>query len=178
MKLTGSNRKILQISILLIVLVVGGFAIGKTFIKTTNNYPQVGGEPPTMELADMEGNIHRISDYKGKPYIINFWGTFCPPCVKEMPEFQRQYEKWGSKGLKVLAINLSEDDLTVRNFLRKFELEYTILRDRNKVTERQFGLKAYPTTYFVKADGTIMEIYVGGMTESDINERVENLFSN
>lgn len=91
MKLTGSNRKIVQISILIIVLVVGGFAIGMTFIKTTN-YPQVGGEPPASELADMEGNVHRLSDYKGKPYIINFLGTFCPPCVKEMPEFQRGLE--------------------------------------------------------------------------------------
>ncbi|WP_246608670.1 redoxin domain-containing protein [Paenibacillus agaridevorans] len=156
MKLIGPNRKFIQISILIVVLVIGGFAIGKTFIKT-NNYPQVGGEPPEFELTDMEGNVHRLSDYKGKPYIINFWGTFCPPCVKEMPEFQRQYEKWGSKGLNVLAINLSEDDLTVKNFLRKFELENTILRDREKATERRYGLKAYPTTYFVKADGTIMK---------------------
>jgi peroxiredoxin len=171
----GSSRRIIQIGILIIVLVIGGFAIGKTFMKS-NKFPQVGKEPPAFELVDQDGNVHRLADYKGKPYIINFWGTFCPPCVKEMPEFQRQFEKWGNKGLKVLAINISEDDLTVRNFLRKFELGYTILRDRNKATERRYGLKAYPTTYFVKADGTIMEIYIGGMKESDINERVERLF--
>lgn len=171
----GTSRKTVQIIILIAVLAIGGFAVGLTF-KEPNYYPEVGGEPPEFELLDLEGNVHEPADYKGKPYIINFWGTFCPPCVKEMPEFQRQYEKWSDQGLAVLAINLSEDDLTVRNFLRKFELDYIILRDRNRVTERKFGLKAYPTTYFVKADGTIMEIYVGGMSESDINERVERLF--
>lgn len=177
MKLKGAKRKITQISILVIALVIGGYAISMTLVETDDS-PKVGGEPPAFELADIEGNVHERSVYKGKPYIINFWGTFCPPCVKEMPEFQRQYEKWGSKGLKILAINLSEDDLTVKNFLKDFELKYTILRDRNRATEKKFRVKAYPTTYFVKADGTIMEIYVGGMSESEINERVERLFNN
>lgn len=75
--------------------------------KEPNYYSEVGGEPPEFELVDLEGNVHEPADYKGKPYIINFWGTFCPPCVKEMPEFQRQYEKWSDQGLAVLAIYLS-----------------------------------------------------------------------
>lgn len=172
-----TKRKIVQVSILIIVLVIGGYAISTTLIETDDS-PKIGEMPPAFELVDMEGKVHERSDYEGKPYIINFWGTFCPPCVKEMPEFQRQYEKWGSKGLRVLAINLSEDDLVVRNFLNNFELEYTILRDRNRATEKKFRVKAYPTTYFIKSDGTIMEIFVGGMNENEINERVERLFKN
>lgn len=177
MKFKGAKRKTVQVFILVSVFIIGAIAISQTFLETDNK-PKIGGEPPAFELADLNGNVHKLSDYKGKPVIINFWGTFCPPCVKEMPEFQRQYEKWRGEGLEVLAINLSEDELTIRNFLRSFGLDYTILRDRNRVIEKRFGVKAYPTTYFVKADGTIMEIYVGGMSENEINERVERLFEN
>lgn len=173
----GASRKTIQISILVIVLLIGGYSVGMTLFKSSET-AKTGEKPPAFELLDMEGNIHRLSDYEGKPLIINFWGTFCPPCVKEMPEFQRQYMKWRENGLEVLAINLSEDDLTVTNFLRRFELDYTILRDKNKITERQFGVSGYPTTYFVNADGYIEEIFVGGMSEEDIDVRVTRLFEN
>ncbi|WP_214629649.1 redoxin domain-containing protein [Paenibacillus agaridevorans] len=172
----GRSRRLIQLIILGAILIIGGIAIGQTFADDSGTLPKVGKEPPYFELSDLNRNVYRQTDFTGQPYIINFWGTFCPPCVKEMPEFQRQYEKWGDKGLKIVAINLSEDDLTIRNFLRSFELEYNILKDINRTVERRFGVRAYPTTYFVKADGTIMEIVQGGMTEDQINRRVEKLF--
>ncbi|GIQ61705.1 hypothetical protein PACILC2_02730 [Paenibacillus cisolokensis] len=76
-----------------------------------------------------------------------------------------------------MAINLSEDDLTVRNFVSRFKLDFPVLRDSNRMVERRYGLRQYPTTFFVKPDGRIMEIFVGGMTEKDINERIERLLA-
>ncbi|MFF2482120.1 redoxin domain-containing protein [Paenibacillus sp. NPDC058071] len=172
----GKYRKPVQIVILLAVLIIGGYAIGTTlFAADETTVPKVGGTPPDFTLVDLNGNVHSLSDYEGKAVVINFWGTFCPPCVKEMPEFERQFAKWKDEGLEILAINLSEDTLTVNNFVRRFELNYPILRDVNRKTERSFGLKSYPTTFFVKPDGKIMEIRVGGMTEQDIDERVIQL---
>ncbi|GGG57340.1 MULTISPECIES: thiol-disulfide oxidoreductase ResA [Paenibacillus] len=172
----GKYRRPVQIVILLAVLIVGGYAIGTSlFAAKEDGIPKVGGTPPDFTLVDLQGNTHQLSDYKGKAVVINFWGTFCPPCVKEMPEFERQFAKWKDEGLEILAINLSEDTLTVNNFVRRFELNYPILRDVNKKTERSYGLRSYPTTFFVKPDGKIMEIKVGGMTEQDIDERVIEL---
>ncbi|MFF2090153.1 thiol-disulfide oxidoreductase ResA [Paenibacillus sp. NPDC058174] len=172
----GKYRRPVQIVILLAVLIVGGYAIGTSlFAAKEDGIPKVGGTPPDFTLVDLQGNTHQLSDYKGKAVVINFWGTFCPPCVKEMPEFERQFAKWKDEGLEILAINLSEDTLTVNNFVRRFELNYPILRDINKKTERSYGLRSYPTTFFVKPDGKIMEIKVGGMTEQDIDERVIEL---
>ncbi|PZD93488.1 thiol-disulfide oxidoreductase [Paenibacillus sambharensis] len=170
----GKMRKPVQIVILIGVLLLGGYAIGKTLF-VSGGAPKIGDKPPAFELAGLNGDVHKLEDYKGKPMIINFWGTFCPPCVKEMPEFQNQYDKWHSKGLEILAINLSEDDITVRSFLRDFDLDYTILRDHEKTVEKRYGLRSYPTTFFVAADGTIQDIFVGGMTEQDIDTRVEKL---
>ncbi len=171
----GKSRKTVQIGILIAVLIIGGYAIGSTLFGAGNTLLKEGSKPPDFKLADLEGNQQQLSDYAGKAVVVNFWGTFCPPCVKEMPEFERQYLKWKDQGLIVLAINLSEDTLTVNNFVRRFDLHYPILRDMNRKTERSYGLKSYPTTFFIKPDGSIMEIMVGGMTEVEIDERIERL---
>ncbi|SFE92081.1 Peroxiredoxin [Paenibacillus algorifonticola] len=174
-----SSRKIMQIVILTAVLIIGGYAIGTTLFASgeSGGVPKVGGTPPEFKLVDLQGNVHQLSDYKGKAIVVNFWGTFCPPCVKEMPEFERQFAKWQNDGLEILAINLSEDTLTVNNFVHQFELNYPILRDVDRKTERKYGLRSYPTTFFVKPDGTIMDITVGGMTEEYIDERIAKLLT-
>lgn len=172
------SRKPVQMMILLGVLLIGGYAISTTlFASDGNSIPKVGDKPNDFKLVDLEGNVHELSDYKGKPVVINFWGSFCPPCVEEMPEFEQQYQKWKDKGLTILAINLSEDRLSVDNFVRNFNLSYPILRDVNRKTEKSYGLRSYPTTFFVNEDGKIEEIMVGGMTQQDIDERVERLLS-
>lgn len=172
----GKSRKTVQIVILIAVLIIGGYAIGTTLFASDDNAPLAeGSKSPEFALSDLEGNLQQLSDYEGKAVVVNFWGTFCPPCVKEMPEFERQYVKWKEQGLVILAINLSEDTLTVNNFVRRFDLNYPILRDVNRKTERSYGLKSYPTTFFIKPDGSIMEIKVGGMTETEIDERIERL---
>ncbi|MNZ83571.1 Thiol-disulfide oxidoreductase ResA [compost metagenome] len=170
------SRKTVQVVILIAVLIIGGYAIGTALFAGKDREPlKEGSVPPAFNLLDLDGKQHQLSDYAGKPVVVNFWGTFCPPCVKEMPEFERQYEKWKDQDLVILAINLSEDTLTVNNFVKRFDLHYPILRDVNRKTERSYELKSYPTTFFIKPDGTIMEIKVGGMTEQDIDERIERL---
>lgn len=172
----GKSRITIQIVILITVFIIGGYAIGTTlFAKDGNGQLKPGDEPPAFALTDLDGTVHELSDFQGKPVIVNFWGSFCEPCVREMPEFQRQYLKWQDKGLTVLAINLSEDTLTVQNFVKRFQLDYHILRDVGRKTERSYGLRSYPTTFFIQSDGKLMEVVVGGMSEADIEQRVERL---
>jgi len=171
------NRKTIQVIILLAVVLLGGYAIGKALFSSSDDRPKVGQRPPDFALLDLNKQTHRLADYEGKALVINFWGTFCPPCVVETPEFQRQYEKWQAQGkpFEIVGINLSEDQLTVANFVEKFGLTYDILRDQRNRIEQLYGVRSYPTTFFVKPDGTIMDIFVGGMKEQDIEERVAKL---
>jgi peroxiredoxin len=171
----GRKRKITQIVILIGILLLGGYAVGTTLFASDEK-PKVGGRPPAFEnVADIEGNLHSLSDYEGRPVILNFWGTFCPPCVAEMPAIERQYQKYKDQGLAVLAINLSEDDITVRNFLKRFDLSYTILRDKNRMIERKYSLRSYPTTFFIGRDGRIMAIESGGLTDEEIEQYILKL---
>jgi len=172
----GRERKITQIVILIGILLLGGYAVGTTLFASDGDKPKIGGRPPAFEnVADIEGKLHSLDDYKGKPVIINFWGTFCPPCVAEMPAIERQYQKYKDQGLVVLAINLSEDDITVRDFLKRFDLSYTILRDKNRMIERRYALRSYPTTFFIGRDGRIMDIDVGGMADEEIEQYILRL---
>jgi peroxiredoxin len=169
------GNKMLQFVILVIVLVIGGYAVFQSLFQTTE-VMKAGDKPPDFQLLGLDGTAHDLAEYRGKPLIVNFWGTFCPPCRDEMPAFQTVYDKWKDKGVQLVGINLSEDELSVKSFARQVGAQFPILIDRNKQTEKKYGLKQYPTTFFITADGKIQDIAIGGpMSESDIESHIETL---
>jgi thiol-disulfide isomerase/thioredoxin len=87
------NKKTWQIIILSFVLIVGVYTIANSLFSD-HITPQVGDNAPKFKLLGLDGQVHQLSDYKGKNVIVNFWGTYCPPCKAEMPAIQKQYEKW------------------------------------------------------------------------------------
>ncbi|MCC3373473.1 redoxin domain-containing protein [Cohnella sp. REN36] len=170
-------RKPIQYLILAAVLLIGGYAIGQSFF-TSKTVLSSGNAAPEFELLGLDGQVHDLASYKGKPLVLNFWGSFCPPCRDEMPALQAQYDKWKDQGLQLVGINLSEDRVSVGSFIRSYGVKFPILLDKNKKTERKYGLKEYPTTFFITADGKIQDIVIGGpMSEETISARIERLFA-
>ncbi|WP_337914052.1 redoxin domain-containing protein [Cohnella zeiphila] len=170
------HRKPIQYLILAFAVLIGGYAIGRSFF-TTQSVLKAGSEAPAFELADLSGQTHDLDSYKGKPLVLNFWGTFCPPCRDEMPALQKEYDKWKDQGLQLVGINLSEDRISVQQFAASVGARFPILLDRNKITEKRYGLKEYPTTFFISSDGHIQEIAIGGpMSEEDIDSHIKRLF--
>jgi len=172
----GKYRKKVQVVVLLAVLIIGGYAIFQSFQNNdSNNLIKIGQTAPDFRLANLNNEPVALSDYIGTPLVINFWGTFCEPCIREIPSFQNQYEKWNEQGLEIIGINLSEDSLTVSNYVRKFNMTYPVVRDVDRKTEKKYGLRSYPTTFFVKSDGTLQAAVVGEMTEKQIEEHIQQL---
>lgn len=171
----GRHRKLIQYFIFAAVLLIGGYAISNALF-TTSTVLRQGDQPPSFKLAGLDNTVHEWESYEGKPVILNFWGTFCEPCRNEMPALQKQYEKWKDQGLELVGINLSEDRLTIESFIRQVGVDFPILLDKDKQVEKKFGLKQYPTTFFITAGGTIQEVVIGGLlTEEEIETRVERL---
>lgn len=165
----------MQYVILAVVLLIGGYAVGNSLFAASG-VPGKGDTPPDFRLAGLDGNAHALKDYEGKPLIINFWGTFCPPCRDEMPALQQQYDKWKGQGLQLIGINLSEDRLTAESFVRSVGVDFPILLDRDKITQTKYGVRQYPTTFFITADGTIQDIVIGGpLSEQQIETHVQKL---
>lgn len=171
----GRYRKPVQYVILALLLLAGGYAIGNSLFSSGVAL-KAGDKVPDFRLADLNNDVHDWSAYQGKPVIINFWGTFCPPCRDEMPDLQKQYDKWKDQGLVLLGINLSENKLTVQRFVDEVGTDFPILLDRDKMVEKRFGLKQYPTTFFVGANGKIVDVIIGGpLSEQIIESRIKRL---
>ena len=171
----GKYRKKVQVIVLLLALVLGGYAIFQTFTSDDDGLVKVGEQAPQFRLANLQGDPVALQDYIGKPVVINFWGSFCEPCIREMPSFESQYQQWKDQGVELLGINLSEDTIAVSTYVKKQGVNYTILRDVDRKTEKRYGLRSYPTTFFVNRDGTLSSVFVGEMKESQIQEHIAQI---
>jgi thiol-disulfide isomerase/thioredoxin/tetratricopeptide (TPR) repeat protein len=108
-----------------------------------------------FELTTLEGVKVKLSDLKGKTVMVNFWATWCVPCVKEMPLFVEMYEKYKNRGFEILAITVDvpEDREKVVSFAKNFKLNFPVLFQEN--TAKLYGVNSFPTTVFIDRNGSL-----------------------
>jgi len=160
-----ARNKWVQLSILVVLIAAGAFTIGANLSKTPA--PKIGDLAPNFTLYGLDGAVYELEDYIGSPIVLNFWGSFCEPCVREMPLIQKKYEQYRDSGLIVLGVNLDESTVTINNFIRGMNLTFPILLDKN-VVRKQYGVYNYPTTFFIDPKGVVREIIIGEMNEGSL----------
>jgi peroxiredoxin len=176
--MVGKNKKWVQLTIFAIVLIIGVFTIVTNLSSSASKkYPQIGEKAPNFNLLGLDGKSHQLSDYKGKVVVVNFWGTFCPPCKEEMPALQRQYDNWGQQDVAFLEVNLDKNKVTVQSFMDQYHLSLPIVLDTKEEVRKLYGVSEYPTTFFVQPDGKIAAKKVGEMQESYIEQTIASLKS-
>ena len=120
-----------------------------------------GQSVPEFAARDMSGHLWRLRDLKGRAVLINFWASWCEPCLNEMPSLQTVAELYGPDKLLVLAVNFKQSNPTIQNFVQKTALQLPVLPDPQGVLARQWGVKAFPTTVLVAADGKVRAVVQG-----------------
>ncbi|MDT8386784.1 MAG: TlpA disulfide reductase family protein [Thiogranum sp.] len=131
-------------------------------------HPVPGVVPaPEFRLQDMDGNWHRLSDYRGKVVVINFWATWCPPCREEMPAMQRAWLKFENKNIVMLAINVGEDEDTIFNFTASYPVEFPLLLDTDSAVINAWPVRGLPTTFVIDPQGTIAYQAIGSREWDD-----------
>jgi thiol-disulfide isomerase/thioredoxin len=127
----------------------------------------VAGQPPAPEiaLADVDGKPVKLSELRGKVVVVNFWATWCPPCRKEIPSLTRLQKLFKPQQLRVLAVNIGEDEETVFGFIP--DPGFTILLDLNSTSLRTWQVRGLPATYIVDAEGRVVLRAVGGREFDD-----------
>ncbi len=111
---------------------------------------------PSLRLTDLDGKTHDLADYKDKVVLVNFWASWCPPCVKEMPSMQRLKEKMAGKPFVILAVNMAEPENEVRDFLAtKVKVDFPILMDRDGAALKAWKVFVFPTSFIVGPDEKI-----------------------
>ncbi len=137
--------------------------------------PLVGGPAPVFKLEAMDGQILNLSDLKGQFVILNFWATWCVPCVKEMPEFQKAHQSLNQK-VKIIGINLAESKEKVDKYIKDHHINFTILLDDYGNVSQEYEVVHLPVTYFITPDGVIREkIFGGGITQKMIEAKINQL---
>ena len=140
--------------------------------------PLLGGPAPGFELKSLDGETVKMSELKGEFVVLNFWASWCVPCMKEMPELQKTHEDFGNKNFKVIAINFGESKKKVSEFTRDFGLSFPVLIDRNGNTSEKYRILNLPVTYFISPDGIIRDTIHGSVTQEVIANKINQIKEN
>jgi thiol-disulfide isomerase/thioredoxin len=117
-----------------------------------------------FKLKDLNGKDVSLSDFKGKKVLLNFWASWCRPCISEMPDIQKLYNETKDSDLVILAVNLGEDKATVKSFIDINKYNFTVLLDLEEIAGRQYTIAAIPTTFFIDKEGNIVSTVKGAIT--------------
>ncbi len=134
--------------------------------------PLAGKKASDFTLPSLDDIAVSLSQFRGRPVLINFWASWCLPCREEMPELVRSYETHKAEGFMILGLNLTYSDTLpdVQEFVSEFHMTFPILLDKDgQVAERLYQIPGVPTSIFVNRDGTIERVQVGLMTGEQID---------
>lgn len=159
--------KILAIILSLVVLLAGCGGQGLS----------VGDPAPDFQLNSLDGQTVSLSDFKGSPVLLNFWASWCGPCVKEMPYLQQIYDDWQVMGLTLLAVNIMESPSKVEDFMQSQGLTFPVLLDSEGEIAGQYVEEGIPTTFFIDTEGIIQYVQVGAFqSTAEIEGILSQLF--
>jgi len=114
---------------------------------------QGGRDVPPLDLIDMRGKRSIRNDYKGKVTVVNFWATWCPPCVEEIPMLNRLSEKMAGVDFELLSVNFGQEKSTISDFLKKVNVEFPVLLDEGGKTAGEWNTIVLPSTFVIGPDG-------------------------
>jgi peroxiredoxin len=126
--------------------------------------PRPGFLAPDFHVETLEGEVLTLSELRGRPVVLNFWATWCPPCRAEMPALEEVYRETEGRYLEVVAVNATSQDSAsaAAAFVDELALSFPIALDPSGEAQRTYQIRAFPTTFFIDRDGMIREVVLGG----------------
>ena len=165
------NAPVKLLGALALVVAAAATLVGAPVIgaKEPQTLTPVPDRPPApdFDLKDPDGVPVRLSDFRGKPLIVNFWATWCPPCREEMPSMQRAHTAVSNEGIGLIAINVGEDADTVAQFLADARVDFPLPIDETSMVVTSYPVRGLPTTFVVDPDGRLAYVATGGREWDD-----------
>lgn len=137
-----------------------------------------GSSAPEISVTTLDGKTLNLSDFRGKPVMLNFWASWCGPCTAEMKNIEAIYQQHTNDEVVILAINQGEGVDTIKGYGELWKLNFQLVRDERQEAGRIYKVLALPTTVFVDKNGNIHEVHIGGpMTQEFIEKRVSDMLA-
>jgi cytochrome c biogenesis protein CcmG, thiol:disulfide interchange protein DsbE len=127
----------------------------------------VGETAYNFELEDIDGKLQKLSNYKGQVVILNYFATWCAPCVEEAPELEAFEKEFGGQ-YKLLIIDRGETRDRVKKYIEKYKTTSTYLFDYNHKVSKKYNVVAQPETFVIDKDGKIVEHHIGPISKTDL----------
>lgn len=146
-----------EVWIAAIVIALMGVLLHRVIPHFEIHRVEVGDAAPEFELTDGV----RLSNYRGKLVLLNFWATWCPPCVAEVPSLNTLYERFRDDGLVVLAVSVDTEEAVYRQFLERFRVTFPTVLDPERTVSSRYGTIKYPESYLINREGEVVRKYIG-----------------
>ncbi len=126
---------------------------------------------PNFTVYDKSGNEVKLSDYKGKPVVLNFWATWCPYCVEEMPHFEKLYKEHDD--IQFIMLNAMEETSVADKFIREKGYTFPVLFDTTGDACEKYGASSLPVTFFIDKNGDLVTYGMGMLSEENLRKGIE-----
>lgn len=134
---------------------------------------------PDFTVQDANGKSVSLSDFKGKPIVLNFWASWCPPCKAEMPDYEKMYQQYNSKGIVFMMVNLTDGDrettATAKKFLSDNHYTFPVNFDTNFSASDAYNISAIPDSIFIDRNGNVVNSYEGMIDAATMKNNIEKI---
>lgn len=129
-----------------------------------------GSIAPNFVLQSVDGERIELKDLKGKGIFLNFWGTWCGPCKQEFPYMANQYQVFKDRGVEIVAVNVGESNIAVKNFMDAYGVNFPVAMDKDRQVTEAYDITPLPTTFLINPEGKVIKVIKGTMTERNVYE--------
>lgn len=157
---------------------------GRDAVPQGTAMSEVNRPAPTFSTPALDGGAVNLADYSGKVVVLNFWATWCEPCKRELPALEQAHLQYGSEGLAIIGVNLTDDEqaqggdpATIRAFLEQYGVTYPIALDVEGDVTNAYRVFPLPTSFFIDPQGHIRYVHIGELTLEDVVARFTELRS-
>jgi len=133
--------------------------------------PRIGSAAPEITIQDSDHSV-KLSDYRGQVVVLNFWATWCPPCVEEMPSLVEMQRRMKAKGITVIGVSVDVDQSAYNRFLKDHNVNLLTVRDPGQKSSNLYGTFKFPETYIIDRNGVMRRKFIGAVdwTEPEITD--------
>ncbi len=151
-------------------IVVGFAGLGVVWLivhPTPRRPVRMGELAPAFTLPQLPSGKLSLSEFHGHVVVLNFWATWCPPCVMETPSLEKFASEMKPDGVTVIGVSVDQNGRQLRQFVKQYHLTYPVARDPNRALSHQYGTFKYPETYIIGRDGHVAEKIIGATDWTD-----------